>query len=145
MSNPAATTRPTPDSAPGAETERTLGQLVASATQDIQILVRSEIELAKAEVSAGAKSLGKGIGMFVAAGALVFFALIYLLHALAWGLHETGLGLWACYLIVGGLFLLVAVVLAIMGRSALQRGKVVPQRAIDEAKETVATVKPGNR
>ena len=35
--------------------ERTIGQLVADATHDFQGLVRSEIALAKAEVTSGAK------------------------------------------------------------------------------------------
>ena len=48
--------------------ERTLGQLVVDATNDVSSIVRSEITLAKAEISADAKVAGKGAGMFGGAG-----------------------------------------------------------------------------
>ena len=43
--------------------ERTLGQLVADATADISTIVRSEIALAKAEITGEAKIAGKGAGL----------------------------------------------------------------------------------
>ena len=52
------------------ENERTIGQLVADATHDISGIVRSEIALAKAEVSSGAKVMGKGAGFLVCAAVL---------------------------------------------------------------------------
>ena len=58
--------------------ERTLGQLVASATQDISALVRSEIALAKAEIAVQAKKAGVGGGLL--AGAAVVALLLGLLH-----------------------------------------------------------------
>ena len=51
--------------------ERTIGQLVADATHDLQGLVRGEIALAKAEVTSGARVLGKGAGLLAGAA---FFA-----------------------------------------------------------------------
>ena len=58
--------------------ERTLGQLVASATEDISTLIRSEIALAKAEVSVQVKKAGVGGGLL--AGAAVVALLLGLLH-----------------------------------------------------------------
>ena len=49
-------------------TERTIGQLVADATHDLEGIVRGEIALAKAEVTDGAKVLGKGAGLLAGAG-----------------------------------------------------------------------------
>ena len=53
---------------PDIDGARTIGQLVADASRDVSTLVRSEIELAKAEVTGGLKVAGKGAGMLGAAG-----------------------------------------------------------------------------
>ena len=53
--------------------DRTIGQLVADATHDVQGIVRSEIALAKAEVTTGAKVMGKGAGLLAGAGVLAVF------------------------------------------------------------------------
>ena len=59
--------------------ERTIGQLVADATHDFQGLVRSEIALAKAEVTSGAKDVGKGAGLLAAAAFFGLMGLVFLL------------------------------------------------------------------
>ena len=48
---------------PPGSADKSLGEIVADVTSKIQLLVREEIELAKAEVSIKAKQLGTGIGM----------------------------------------------------------------------------------
>lgn len=121
--------------------QRTIGQLVADATADVQGLVRSEIALAKAEVQQGAKLLGKGAGLLAGAGILAVFALIYLFHGLA-QVIAIWLPVWAGYLIVTAVLLLVAAVLGLLGKKALQSAKPVPERAIAEAEKTIATLKP---
>ena len=62
------------------DNERTISQLVADASHDISGIVKSEIALAKAEVSKGAKVMGKGAGLLVGAAVLAVFGLIYLFH-----------------------------------------------------------------
>ncbi|MGE9807287.1 MULTISPECIES: phage holin family protein [unclassified Janibacter] len=123
--------------------ERTVGQLVADASHDVSTIIRSEIALAKLEVTSGAKGIGKGAGFLAAAGVLAIFGLIYLLHALA---HVIGiwLPLWAGYLIVAALILIPAVVLALLGIKALKKAKPAPERAIKNAQQTVAALKPGH-
>ena len=63
--------------------ERTIGQLVADATHDLQGIVRGEIALAKAEVAQGAKVIGKGVGLFAGAAFVGLLGLIFLFHTLA--------------------------------------------------------------
>jgi len=69
-----------PDSA-----EKQLGEIVAEVSSKASLLVREEIELAKAEVSQKVKRLGIGAGLITVAGVFMFFFLIFLLHMLAWG------------------------------------------------------------
>lgn len=125
------------------EDERTIGQLVASATQDLSGIMRDEVALAKVEIKNDVMAAGKGAAMFVVAGVLAFLALILLLIAAAYGLRAAGLPAWAAFLIVAGVLLLITAVLALLGRSALSKMQGGPKRTIKEAKATVAAVKPG--
>ena len=120
--------------------ERTVGQLVADATHDVQGIVRSEIALAKAEVSSGAKVLGKGAGLLGGAAFLGLLGLIFLFHTLARVL-DIWLPISASYAIVTLVLFVIAAVLGLLGKKALDKAKPAPSRAIAEAKQTVAALK----
>ena len=84
-------------------TERTIGQLVADATHDLEGIVRGEIALAKAEVTDGAKVLGKGAGLLAGAAFLALMGFVFLLHSAAWGISTwlpsgpaTSSSPWSC-------------------------------------------------
>ncbi len=121
-------------------TERTIGQLVADASSEMSTIVRSEIALAKAEVSGGLKIAGKGAGMLGAAAFVGLLGLIFLFHTLA-EVIGIWLPLWAGYLIVTALLFVVAAVLALLGKKALTAAKPMPEKAISEAQQTIAAVK----
>lgn len=120
--------------------ERTIGQLVADATHDVQGIVRSEIALAKAEVSSGAKVMGKGVGLLAGAGFVGLLGLIFLFHTLA-RVIAVWLPVWAGYGIVTLIMFIVAAILGLLGKNALTKAKPVPKRAIAEAEQTIATLK----
>lgn len=122
------------------ENERTISQLVADATHDLKGIVASQVELAKTEVSQGAKVVGKGAGLLVGAAVLAVFGLIYLFHTLA-QVIGVWLPLWAGYLIVTVLIFIGAAILGLLGKNALEGAKVSPERAIKQAELTVAAVK----
>ena len=126
-----------------AQEERTLGQLVAQASDDLSGIVRAEIALAKAELRVDAKNAAMGGGMFGAAGYLALLATVLLCIAAAYGLVEAGLAPWLAFLIVAVVLLLLAALLALIGRSRLRKLK-PPERAIQGAKDTIAAVKPGH-
>ena len=124
--------------------QRTIGQLVADAAHDVQGIVRSEIALAKAEMSDGVKVMGRGAGMLAAAGVVALFAVGFLLTTLAWVI-AIWLPTWAGFLIVTVVLLVVTAVLAMVGVKALKAAKPKPERAIAEAQQTIAAVKPATR
>lgn len=94
--------------------DKTLGQLVASAERDIVHLVRSEIDLAKAEVTADIKRGGMGGGLLGGAGLFGYVAMLFLSIAASLALGLV-LPVAAGFAIVGGLYLLLAAVLALIG------------------------------
>ncbi|MBP6996483.1 MAG: phage holin family protein [Phycicoccus sp.] len=123
------------------ETQRTIGQLVVDATRDVEGLVRSEIALAKAEVQQGVAIMGKGAGLLAAAGVVALFAVGFVLTTLAYVI-AIWLPVWAGFLIVGVVLLIVTGILAAIGVKALKSARPAPERAIAEAKQTIALLRP---
>jgi hypothetical protein len=122
---------------------RSLGQLVTTATTELSALMHDEIALAKAELRVGAKKAAVGSGAGMAAGVLLLFSLPVLSFALAYGMRAwTGLGLAWCFLIVGGIYWLIA---ALLGGLALAKFKKVkaPKKSMASAKETAAVLGSG--
>jgi len=118
---------------------QTLGALFASASRDFSTLIRSEIQLAKAEMRVDVKNAVTGGAMFGAAGFLVLFATILLSIAAAYGLTALGLHPALAFLIVALLYILVAGILAFVGLRAVKRlGP--PERTIRTARESVAVI-----
>ncbi|MEV6684900.1 phage holin family protein [Streptomyces sp. NPDC051130] len=127
--------------------ERTLGQLVASATAEMSALVHDEIALAKAELRQDVKRAGIGGAAISIAGVFALFSLPVLSFAAAYGIHNLGLGLAWSFLIVGGAFLLLAGVASLLAVAKFKKVK-PPERSIASMKQTAAvvgTVKPHPR
>lgn len=120
--------------------ERTIGQLVADASHEVEGIFRSEVALAKAEMAAGAKSMGMGAGLLVGAAFVGLLSLIFLFHTIV-AVIAIWLPEWAGYLIVTGFLLLIAGVLALLGKNALGKAKPTPEKAIAEAKQTIEALK----
>jgi hypothetical protein len=128
-----------PPGPPPPPEERTLADLVVEVSENASVLVREEIELAKAEVSAKLSKLGRGAGVGVAAGTFAFLALILILHGIAWLLGEELFdgNIWAGYFVTAGIFLLIAALAGFIAYRSLKAGSPpVPEQAIEEAKLT---------
>ena len=122
------------------DTDPTIGGLVIDASRDISLLISKEIQLAKSELKVSVKHGGVGIGLFAGAAFLVLLAIIMLSVAIAYFLSMTGLHLAWCYLIVFGLYLLIAGVLAFIGLTQVKQVK-APERAISQGKEIPAALR----
>lgn len=123
-----ATTPATPE-------EPTIGRLVADASRDISSLVQNEIALAKSELKVSVKNGGVGAGLFAVAAFLGLLAIIMLSIAFAYFLHMTGLHLAWCFLIVFGVYVLIAALLAFIGMRKVKKVR-APERAIYQAQKT---------
>lgn len=117
-----------------------VGDIIKSITDDVKLLVRDEVALAKAELVPAAKNAGIGAGMLGAAGYFAICALSILYFAAAFGLVALGLSTWLSFLIVGVVLLVIAGILAAIGLARIKKVK-GPERTIAQANQTVAEVK----
>ena len=120
----------------------TLGKLVMDAQRDISTLISKEIELAKTELKVSVRHGGVGIGLFAGAALLGLLAVIMLSVSIAYFIHWNGdgLGLHWAFLIVFGLYVLIAGLLALIGLKQVKRVK-APERAIKQGKQIPAALK----
>lgn len=125
------TDMPTPSQQKASETS--LGDLVGEVSRDLSILMRKELELAKAELSESAKRAGKGAGLMGGAGYAGSMAVLFLSIALWWGLGDLIDSLGWSAVIVAVLWAIVAAILFAVGRSRL--------KSVQGAPKTVETVK----
>lgn len=105
-----------------------MGELLSAVSQDLTDLVRQEIALAKAEVRTSVSSAGKGAGMFAGAGIAGHMVLLFLSIAVWWGLGDAIGRSWSA-LVVAAVWLVIAAVLGVLGRSEMKSVSGVPQTA----------------
>ena len=111
-----------PDSRPS------VGELFSDVAGDLSTLVRQEVELAKAELRQSATRAGKGAGMLAGAGISGHMVLLFASVAAWWGIGDaTGHG-WSA-LIVAAIWLVVAAILALVGRREISAVSGIPQTA----------------
>ncbi|GAA1443555.1 hypothetical protein GCM10009641_60550 [Mycobacterium cookii] len=124
------------------DTDPTLGKLVMDAQRDISTLISQEIALAKSEIKVSVRHGGLGVGLFAGAAFLGLLAVIMLSVAIAYFIHWNGAGLdlhWA-FLIVFGLYVLIAALLAFVGLKQVKQVK-APERAIEQGKQIPSALK----
>jgi hypothetical protein len=125
-------------SAPGPNgADKSLGDIVSEVSEKASLLVREEIELAKAEIVSKAKKMGRGAGIGAAAGVFLIFALVMFLHTLAWLLVEAfDLQIWVGFGIVTLLLVILAIIAGLLAAKWLKAGPPTPDMAIEQAKIT---------
>ncbi|APT89872.1 membrane protein [Corynebacterium sphenisci DSM 44792] len=108
-----------------------IGTLVQDASQQISSLVRSEMELAKAELAQEAKKGAMGGGFFAVAGVIALYSTFFLFLFLS-ALIAEWLPLWAGFLITFVLMLVIAGVFALLGLKKVKK--------VGAPKKTIASV-----
>jgi uncharacterized small protein (DUF1192 family) len=113
---------------------------VTEVTERMSVLVREEIELAKAEMTQKFSSIARGAAAVAVGAVFGVFALVIALLTLAWGLNSAFNSLWEGFAVV--LVLLVALTIGafLFAWRKLKVGAPAPTMAIDEAKKIRATV-----
>ncbi|KAB1909266.1 phage holin family protein [Micromonospora sp. AMSO1212t] len=114
--------------------QSSVGELLADATRNFSLLLRQEIDLAKAEVREEVRTIGTVAAMFAAAGIAALITLLFLSHALWWGLSNVMDQGWAA--------LIVAVIWAVIGAvlASRARGQMRSIRTLSRTKQTAREI-----
>ena len=117
--------------------DKNLGDIVSEVSEKASLLVRQEIELAKAEVTSKLSKLGRGAAIGAAAGVFLIFGITMFFHTLAWFLYDLfDFGeIWYGFAIVTGILFLLAILAAFIAFRLFKKGAPpTPDMAIEEAK-----------
>jgi hypothetical protein len=123
-----------------------IAQAIQEVSDRAQILVREEIELAKAEVTEKVTALIRGAVVGIVGGIFAVVGLLFLLHGFAWLSYyllpvANQAVFWGYFLVAGVLFLLGGLA-GFLATRAFKRGSPPkPELAIAEAKRIQETVK----
>ena len=135
--------------APSAAATQNIATAITEVSERATLLVREEIELAKAEVTEKATKLAKGAVVGIAAGVFILTALFFVLIGFAWLLYyELPIGnaftyFWGFFAMALILVVLGVIAGLIAARVVKKGSPPVPSMAIEEAKKIRETVSAG--
>jgi hypothetical protein len=131
------------------ESANGFGAALADVSDRTTLIIREEIELAKAELSDKMGKLAKAAAGGAFAGIFVVTGLLFGLHSAAWGIAKAlnnQNAVWVGYLITAGAFFIVAAFITLFVIRWVKKGTPpTPKMAIDEAKlvrETLTSPEP---
>jgi uncharacterized membrane protein YqjE len=123
------------------QADRPVAELLKQLSEQASTLVREEMELAKAELRRKGKAAGMGAGLLAGAALFGVFAMGAITACVIAAL-ATAVPTWLAALIVAVVYLAVAGVLALRGRTKLREGTPpAPEQAIESVKEDVQWTK----
>ena len=124
---------------------RSTGELVKDLSNQVSLLARQEIEVAKAEMAEKGRRAGLGLGLVAAAGVSALLALGTLTACVVLAL-DGAMPAWLAALIVALAWSVVAAVLASVGKQKMeQAGTPVPEQTVESVKEDIKWLKDQTR
>ena len=115
--------------------DRSLGQLFADLSRQLSTLVRQEIDLARSELMANARTLTRDVSLVAVGGAVLYAGLLALVATLILALIQIGLDPWISALIVGVIVAAIGAALIARGRAGLANADLAPRRTIETLKD----------
>lgn len=124
-----------------AQRDQSTGDLVKQLSEQVSLLVRNELKMARLEMTSKGKQAGVGMGMFGASGLGVLYAIACLLAAAIIAISGE-IQPWLAALIVGLALLAASAVAALVGRGRMRHATPpVPKQAVDSAKADVEEIR----
>jgi uncharacterized membrane protein YqjE len=121
--------------------ERSTGELIKLMSEQVSTLVRDELKLAQLEMTRKGKQAGIGAGMMGGGGLIALYGLGCLIACAIIAISRE-LAPWLSALIVGAVLLVVAGIVALMGRAKLRQGTPpVPEEAVQSVKTDVEEIR----
>jgi len=125
--------------------QRSVAELVGDAVNQFTKLIRNEMAIARAELTAKATQAALGVGFLVGGALLLIPAIVLLLMALAAWLVELGMSASVANLIAGVVGLLISATLAYVGKTKLTLDHLKPKRTMSEIERDIDAVKDTSR
>jgi hypothetical protein len=124
-----------------ASNRQTVPELLTSLVTQLAELMRTEGQLARAEVSEKMTLAATGLGLIVGGAILLMPALVLLLEAAVAALVESGVAPYWSALIIGGACFVLGLVLLLIGVRWLRIGKLIPDKTIHQLQRDAATAR----
>lgn len=115
--------------------------LLVDTARNFTSLVQSEMDLARAEMSHIVTRAGVGVALIAVAMLMALVSLNVLASAAVAYIAANGFSVGMAALIVGGVLLLVAIILAIVGKSRLSADALTPDKTAKNLKKDFSAIK----
>ncbi len=119
---------------------RSFGDLFSQLAGDTSLLVQQEVALAKKEFQASLAQAVGGVIVLAVGGVLATVGLIAILTSVILALALV-MPHWAAALLVGAIFVILGVVLALVGVNRLRKLKLIPERTAQTLKDDAAMIR----
>ena len=125
----------------GNDQEHSSGDLVKMMSEQVSVLIRDEMKLARLEMTSKGKQAALGAGMFGASGVVAIYGVGCLLACAIIAISGV-VAAWLAALIVGAALLAAAGGAALLGRRRLQKAAPpVPEQAVADVKADIEEIK----
>jgi len=122
--------------------ERSIGELFGQLSQDMTLLVRQEIQLARAEMSDKLSRLTTNLISVLAGGFVAYIGGLALTAALILAVRDlANISLAWSALIVGAILAIVGYVMLQRGMKELKGAELTPRRTVENIKDDVQSIK----
>jgi len=127
---------------PALREERSIGELFGQLSQDMTLLFRQELQLARSEMSEKISQVTSNLVSVVAGGFVAYVGALALVAALILGLQEAAeISPWVSALIVGAILAVAGYVMLNRGLKELKRVDLAPRRTVETLKDDVQWAK----
>ena len=127
---------------PELKQDRSIGELFGQLSQDMTLLVRQEIQLARTEISEKLSRFTTNLISVATGGFVAYIGGLALVAALILGLHDlANISLAISALIVGAVLAIVGYVMLKRGLDELKRVDIAPRRTVENIKDDVQSIK----
>ena len=122
--------------------ERSIGELFGQLSQDMTMLVRQEVQLARAEMSEKLSRLTANLVSVIAGGFVAYVGALALVAALILALNDlASISPWVSALIVGAVLAIAGYAMLRRGVSELKRVDLAPRRTVENIRDDVQAIK----
>ncbi len=121
--------------------EHSTGELVKTMSEQVSVLIRDELKLARLEMASKGKQAALGAGMFGASGVVTVYGVGCLLACAIIAISGV-MAAWLAALIVGVALLAAAGCAALLGRRRIRKAAPpVPEQAVADVKADIGEIK----